>query len=250
MEATDRAALERFVHRLSLHSTLSPKEQDAIRHLRGQVLRVRPHRDLMAPGDTVEYSTLLAEGLLARFDMMRSGSRQITTFHIAGDMCDLYSTVAPFISWGITALSRSIVVRIAHADLRALVHEFPNIALSFWRDTTLDASILAKWVANVGRKDAQARIAHLLCELGVRMERAQLGARHAYPLPATQEQIGDAMGLTSVHVNRTLQALRAQGLITMRDHVVRIDDWEGLAAVGEFTPTFLLIDEREKQRGH
>jgi CRP-like cAMP-binding protein len=123
--------------------------------------------------------------------------------------------------------------------LRRVAKEYPAIAEAFWRDCVVDASILSQWVVNVGRRDARMRLAHLLCEVAVRMEQAGLGNRAAFELNVTQTQLADALGLTSVHVNRVLQALRREGLIATRSREVRILDWDRLAALGEFDGVYL-----------
>ncbi len=244
MTTPNHAALSGFLERLLLRSRLSDEEQAAILGLNGQEKQVPARRDLILPGRDVHFVSLVAEGLVGRFDQMADGRRQITAFHIAGDMCDLHSVVAPVTGWGITALSTAVVLQIAHADLRVIAARYPNLVMAFWRDTTVDASILAKWVANVGRKDSRARVAHLLCEMAMRMERANLGTRHRYRLPVSQEQIGDAMGITSVHVSRTLQTLRAEGNLSMHRHVVEIHDWDRLTDLADFVPTFMLFDDQ------
>jgi CRP-like cAMP-binding protein len=187
---------------------------------------------------------LISKGLAVRFDQMRDGRRQIAAFHIPGDMCDLHSVVAPTAAWGIGTLAPTTVLHVPHDELRALAVRYPAIAMAFWRDGTTDASVLAKWVGNLGRQDAHARLAHLLCEMGLRMECAGLGTRSEFTLDASQEQLADALGLTSVHVNRMLQRLRSEGLIGSANRNVTIQDWDGLAAVGEFDPAYLLLDQR------
>ena len=235
-----REALARYLTRIESHSVLDDEERDAVLGLPGRIENVLPRRDLVRPGEHVSDALLVSEGLLCRYDLARSGARQITTFHVPGDLCDLHSVVAPSTGWGISALARSMVVHVPHAAIRQLAREFPSLAFAFWRDTTLDASVLAKCVANIGRKNAQARLAHLFCEMGLRMEQAGLGTRHKFDLPLTQEQIGDALALTAVHVNRMLQTLRATGAIAISHHQVEILDWEALVSIADFSPTYLL----------
>lgn len=247
MSALNHAALSGFLNRLLLRSQLSAEEQDAILSLPSHALRVGSRRDIVLPGQAVEHCCLVVDGLAGRFDLMRDGSRQISAFHIAGDMCDLHSVVAPITGWGITALSTALICHVPHEDLRNIALAYPNLATAFWRDTAADGSILAKWVANLGQKDARARMAHLLCEMGMRMERAGLSARDCYSFPLNQEQIGDATGLTAVHVNRTLQTLRAEGAVTMHKPTVIIHDWDLLTRIAEFIPTFMLFEEKEQR---
>lgn len=235
-------AIQKFVARLLRRSTLSRDEVQALLQLPCRVAQPQAHADIVYPGKKVGDSCLVAKGLVARFDQMRDGKRQIAAFHIAGDMCDLHSVVAPTAGWGITALSPTTVLFVPHVELRRLAITYPNIALAFWRDTTADALVLAKWVGNLGRQEARARLAHLLCEMGVRLELAGLGSRSSFILDATQEQLADALGLTAVHVNRTMQVLRRDGLVVTRNRTVEVADWQRLAAVAEFDASYLLLD--------
>lgn len=237
-------ALERFLARLLRRSALTAEEQQAILQIPCRTVEVRPRTDIVSPGETLDHACLVARGIVARFDQMRDGRRQIVAFHIAGDMCDLHSLVAPTAAWGMAALTQSTVVHVPHQDLRRLAFKFPQIALAFWRDGTADSSILAKWVGNLGRQDARARVAHVLCELGTRMEAAGLAiGRTCFTLDITQEQLADAVGLTAVHVNRTMQALRRMELIATSGRTVNVKDWDGLAETAEFNPDYLLLND-------
>lgn len=243
MATSNHSAHERFLERLLRRSPLSHDEQTGILKLRSHASQAAAHRDIVSPGASVDHACLIVDGLAARYDQMRDGQRQITALHIPGDMCDLHSVVAPTAAWGIAALTTTTVLHIPHSDLRALANAYPAVALAFWRDTTADASILAKWTSNLGRRDARARLSHLLCEMGMRMELAGLASRTSYPFAATQEQLADALGLTSVHVNRTLQGLRKDEIVRAEQRTIRIADWERLVAIAEFQPDFLLIGE-------
>jgi CRP-like cAMP-binding protein len=200
------------------------------------------HRDIVSPGQHVDSACLVAGGLTGRFDQMLDGQRQVTAYYIPGDMCDLHSIVAPKASWSITAVSPVSILRVPHRELRELCVECPAVALAFWRDGTVDASIFAKWVGNLGRKNAKARIAHIFCEMGVRWEAAGLATRTCFDLYATQEQLADAAGLTAVHVNRTLQEIRGEGLLEFKSGKVNVLDWDALAAEAEFDPSYLMLD--------
>ena len=242
MDPDSRTPLARFLHRLRLRSVLTGEEQEAVLALGGETEQFRSHEDIVSPGERVEHACLVARGLAGRFDQMLDGERQVTSFYIADDMCDLHSVVAPRASWSITAMSRVTALRVPHSQLRELCIRYPGLALAFWRDGTVDASIFAKWVGNLGRKNARARIGHIFCEMGVRSEAARLGSRTSYELPLTQNQLADAAGLTPVHVNRTLQELKRGGLLRFDSGRVDIPDWDALAAIAEFGPSYLLLD--------
>lgn len=232
-----------FLQRLLLRSRLTNDEQRAILALRGTTQRFQAHQDIVRPGEHVTSACLVARGLVARYDAMLCGRRQLTSFYLAGDACDLHSVVAPKASWSITAICDASVVRVPHEQLKQLCINYPQIALAFWRDGTVDASVFAQWIVNLGAKEARARIAHLFCEVGIRSEAAGLGSRTNFEFLATQSQIAEATGLTSVHVNRTLQELRGQGLLTFKAGRVCLDDWDALRAVGEFNSDYLMLGE-------
>lgn len=238
-QLTPQRALGLFVERLLLRSRLGDEEQAAIRSLPGRIARVPACHEIILPGQHTDHSCMIVSGLGARFDMMADGRRQIVAFHLPGDMCDLHSVPAPTSGWGLEALSGSTLLFIPHGALGKLAHE-PAIAMAFWRDTVTDGSILAKWAANLGRKQAVPRLAHLFCEMGIRMEQVGQGSKNEYELPATQAQLADALGLTSVHLNRTLKTLRDQG-VTFGGKTVRIEDWDSLAHLAEFDPAYLLL---------
>jgi CRP-like cAMP-binding protein len=242
MPTAPHPALSRFLRRLLQRSDLSNEEQDAILRLSGTTADAVARQDLVGPGQTVDSACLVVEGLVARFDQMSDGARQVTSFYLPGDMCDLDSVPSPTAGWGLVAICPSTVLRIPHVELLALTTRYPAIAMAFWRDTIADASVLAKWVGNVGRKDAKAGMAHLFCELGIRIEKAGLGSRQRFRLPATQEQLGEALGITTIHVNRTLKVLRAEGLVMIAERMVEIPDWDALVGFADFDPAYLLLD--------
>lgn len=241
MSSSTQRALQSFLDMLLLHSRLSPVEQDVIRELPGRPARIRNRSDIVSPGQTVDNACLVASGLVARFDQMRSGHRQTTALHIAGEMCDLHSVVQPKASWSITALTDAQIVFVPHKNLWDATCRHPNLAIAFWRDGMAQSAILAKWVGNLGRKNATARVAHLICEMGLRAEAANLGTRSNFELPMTQEQLADAVGITSVHVNRTLQLLRRDAGLTVKRPRVGVEDWNHLAQLAEFDPDFLQL---------
>jgi CRP-like cAMP-binding protein len=242
LQPVQHSSIALFLKRLLIRSALTADEQQGILNLSGRKQRVAAHQDIVSPGETIDSACLVISGLVARYDQMVDGKRQLTSFYIPGDMCDLHSVVAPTASWSITAVSHASVLRVPHWQLRELCTDSPAITLAFWRDGTADASIFAKWVGNLGRKNAIARIAHIFCEMGMRTEAAGLGTRTSYELPVTQEQLGEASGLTAVHVNRTLQEIRGRALLTFRSGHVEVPDWHALARIGEFDPAFLMLD--------
>ncbi|MFZ3484197.1 Crp/Fnr family transcriptional regulator [Sphingomonas sp. 3-13AW] len=241
MDPSCASALQLFVARLASRSVLTDEETNALLGLKGEVKQVPAHVDFVRQREQVDHSCLVIEGLVGRFGQNSDGARQITCLHIPGDMADLPSVVCPTSGWGLSALTSTTILRLPHAELRRTAARYPGIAEAFWRDCVVDGSIYSQWVVNMGRRSALARLAHLFCEMAVRYERADHGNRHAFPLPITQTDLGDATGLTNVHVNRTLKALKARFLITAKAGKITVHDWDQLVGIGDFDDGYMLF---------
>jgi CRP-like cAMP-binding protein len=242
MKISQGTALQLFVDRLASRSVLTDTEVTALLALTGDVKQVDAHIDFVRLGEHVDHSCLIIDGLAGRFGQNNEGGRQITCLHIPGDMADLPSVVSPESGWGLSALTATTILRIAHADLRHLAARHPGIAEAFWRDCVADGSIFSEWVVNVGRRSAISRVAHVFCEMAIRCEQAGQGDGRVFPLPITQTDLGDATGLTNVHVNRTLKELREQSIVEFRAGRVTINDWDRLVQTGDFNAKFMLLD--------
>ena len=243
--ASYKDALEKFVHRLLLRSRLTKAEQDAIRSLPGEEVRTAAHRDIIRPGQRTDFSCLVVNGLIGRFDQLSNGHRQITALHIVGDFCDLHSLAVPESGWGLESLTDSVIRKVPHEALGALVETSPAFTMAFWRDTVVDGSILAKWNSALGRRSAKARLAHLLCEMGLRFTQAGLGDHDDFDFPITQAQLADVLGVTSVHLNRTMQALRQDGLLVTSGSRFKLPDRTRLCQVAQFDPSYLLLHRED-----
>lgn len=249
MPITTRINIQGFLDRLTSRSLLTQEEREAILALPGHAEQVQPNRDFVPLGGKTNHACLIVAGLVGRFGQNSEGGRQITALHIPGDMADLHSVVQPTTASALQALSVATILRIPHAAIRALAARYPAIAEALWRDCMVDASILAQWVVNVGRRDARERIAHLICEMAVRLRRGDEPQEVVFDFTITQTQLGDATGLTPVHVNRTLQGMRNDGTIEWsRGNVVRIPCWETLAAVGDFDRAYLQTNVKPQDR--
>ncbi len=244
----DKPDLQRFLNRLTSRSVLSAEEQQAILDLPCRSEHVQSNRDFVRLGEKVDHACLVTAGLVGRFGQSAEGKRQITAIHIPGDMADLHSVVQPAGTSALQALSIATILIIPHGAIRAAAARYPALAEALWRDCMVDASILAEWVVNVGRRDAKVRVAHLLCEMAVRLEAAPSKGDIIFPFAVTQAQLADATGLTSVHVNRTLKSLRHEGLAEVSSRAVRIPDWVALVAAGDFDSSYLQVPVPPEQR--
>ena len=194
----------------------------------------------MADGDWPAELSLITEGFACRYKLLADGARQIMAVLVPGDIVDLRALLTGRMDHGVTAINNNQIATIPRQKLFDVIEKYPRIGLALWRDTMLDAALYRQWLINVGRRSAYQRIAHLLCEVATRLD--VIGRKHgnAYSLPMTQADLGDAMGLSLVHVNRSLRRLREDGLVTFRNHIVVLD-WEGLRAAAGFDPSYLQL---------
>jgi len=187
----------------------------------------------------VRESGLLIEGFACRSKTTDAGKRQILSIHIPGDIPDLQSLHLHVMDHDVTTLSRATVGFIPHEALRALTRERPTVAEALWRETLIDAAVFREWIVNVGRRSAVVRLAHLLAEIGRRLQTMGLAPGDRFELPMTQLDIADALGLTPVHVNRVVQELRRAGLLELRKQSVFLPDVPRLKEVGDFDDLYL-----------
>ena len=226
----------------SMTCFLSEEEKRVLRAGIGSPRIYEPDEDIVREGDSPDRCSVILEGFACRYKLLPTGKRQILAFHIAGDLCDLQSIALTRMDHSVGAISRCRVGYILHETIQSWVDTYPNITRALWRDTLVDAAVFREWIANVGARDALERLAHLLCEIKVRMESiGLLRDGHTYELPLTQAEIGDAIGASLVHVNRVLQELRKEELISFKNRTVVIKDWERLSHVGQFDPSYLHI---------
>lgn len=232
-------ALDLFLGRLEGRSRLVEAEKGAVRALQGQPQTVLAHRDLIRLDDHASCAYLVVNGLLASYVQLEDGSRQTVALHIPGDMVGIQSLLLPASAPFLHALTDTTVLKVSHDTLLQLIAEHCGLAAALWRDCATDNSIVAQWLVNVGRKNARSRLAHLICEMAIRYDMVGQLAGGTFSFPMTQEQMADAVGLTAVHVNRSIRSLREDGLIRWSRMRVTIVDWEALATAGEFSPRYL-----------
>ena len=231
---------------LKLHSfaDLSADDRIAIDRLSARTLQYKAGRSLIKEGDRPEEVFLLLEGWACRYKILPDGGRQIMALLLPGDLCDIHIFILKTMDHGISLLSDAKVAAIPREAMLALLSERSTVAQALFWATLVDEAALREWLVNVGQREAYARIAHLFCELWLRLGQVGLVSNRGFYMPLTQEQIGDALGLTSIHVNRTLQRLRAEGLISLVGRQLNIDDLDRLRAVADFNPNYLHLDRR------
>lgn len=186
--------------------------------------------------------TLLLEGFVQRFKDTPEGRRQILAIHVPGDFVDLHSYPLKRLEHSVSAMTAVKVVTFPHPAVRALTARSPALTELLWRSTLIDAAISREWTVSIGARSAAVRLAHLLCELAVRLERIGMTRGDSFDLPLTQIDLADATGLTAVHANRMLRQLREQGLVRFHQGVVTILDRAALRRFAQFDPGYLFLD--------
>jgi CRP-like cAMP-binding protein len=239
----DPSILEPMVRKLRQWRPLEAEDQAALRALPYRLIQLRPHEYIVREGDRPQSSCLMISGYSFRHKVAGNGGRQIFSIHMKGDLADLQNSLLGTADHNLQALTQVEVAMIPVEAIQDIAFTRPAVGRAMWYETLVDASIFREWTLNVGRRKARARAAHLLCEFALRLETAGLGERCDYELPMTQEQLADALGLTSVHTNRTLMALGDDGLIARKQRAVQIVDWPGLMKVGDFDPAYLHLNE-------
>lgn len=230
-----------FLRSLERRDSLSDDEIRIISELPARPAVFTAGEEIVMEGTRQKESCLVTSGFAARSQSLRSGERQITAVHVPGDFVDLHSMMLKVMDHSVVALGPCKVAFIPHEKIREVTEKSPHLARMFWLSTTIDGAIQRTWITCLGRRSAEQHLAHLICELYVRLEAAGVASDLVFEFPVTQVQLGDVLGLSVVHVNRKLQDLRAAGLVEWRDGKVKIRDFEKLAALSEFDPTYLSL---------
>lgn len=238
--------IEAHLLKLRARDSVSPEEEQAIRDSISEVREVAADKTIIRAGDELTFSVLLLDGILCRYKDLRDGSRQISELHVAGDFADLHGFTLKRLDHSIMALTRCRIALAPHDRLEAITTEHPHLARLWWFTTNMDAAIHREWVLSLGRRSALSRTAHLFCELSVRLGIVALADETGYELALTQTDLAECLGLTPVHVNRTLKELRERGLVEFRGGRVVIHDRAALERVAEFDPAYLYLERRPR----
>lgn len=233
-----------MLRRLRSRASISSDEGEALLALPHRLSLLDAGAYIVREGDRAEKCCALLGGFVYRHKVVGSGARQILSVHVSGDVVDLQNSLLDRADHNVQTLTRAEVALIPRQAILDLCGRYPAIAHALWVDTLVDASVSREWIANVGRRTARQRIAHLFCEIALRQESAGLCERPHYAWPMTQEQVGDATGLTSVHVNRVLQGMRADRWISTTKNSVTITDWDDLQEAGDFNRSYLHLPPR------
>ena len=221
--------------------SLTAAEETALRGVLSEVVEYPADRDMVREHDRINQSHLLLDGWAFRYVSLADGRRQIVAVHISGDFVDLHSFPLQVMDHSVATFTRCRVALAPHDKLRALTTAHPHLARLLWLSTLIDAAIHRQWLVGAGQRSALEQAAHRLCELYVRLELVGLARDLSFAMPMSQNEFADALAVSSVHTNRIVQELRGLGLVAWQGGRVSILDWERLAGIAEFDPTYLNL---------
>ncbi|WP_232627785.1 Crp/Fnr family transcriptional regulator [Methylobacterium sp. Leaf118] len=203
-----------------------------------------PQQDIVRAGDPAVGVHLVVEGVAFRYKLVDDGRRQILGLLLPGDFCDLQSVVLGPSDHYIAALTACTIADVPQDRIDALVFRDSRLARALWWATLVDESILREWLANMGQRTADRRLAHLFCELLLRQQIVGAAGSHECPMPMTQPMLADILGITTIHVSRILRDLRTEGLIRLQDRRLHVPEVERLRAFCDFDPAYLHLIRR------
>ena len=238
-----------LIARLRKMTTLTEDEANSVAQACGSPLSFAADGDIAPQGDRPSAFHILVSGWAARYKVLADGRRQFPALFLPGDVCDLDGLLLQRIHSGVCALTDCKLVALPHARARELMDGSVAIRDAFWWLQSVENAIATEWSVGLGRRSAEEKVAHLLCELLVRLRTVGLSVGDGYAFPLTQSEIADALGLSTVHVNRTITELRSQGLIEIKSRWLSIIDVEALKATGNFDPDYLHLEGLKRRLG-
>ncbi|WP_313552784.1 Crp/Fnr family transcriptional regulator [Brevundimonas sp.] len=230
-----------LVEKLSLRDRISPDEIEALQKALEPPKTVAAGSDIVREHTRPLHSTLLISGFSARYSTLEDGARQITEINVAGDFIDLHSLLMKQMDHGVVALTECVIAEAPHSGLIDITERHPHLTRLLWLDTIIDAAIHRQWLVAMGRRSGLGHLAHLVCELYLRLQAVGQTGDMTFDLPLTQATLGDALGLSTVHVSRLISELRGEGVINWSGGRIDILDWRRLAEIAEFDPTYLRL---------
>jgi len=241
MKLDRREDLGSFLAKLERRAPLSAATREAFLALPATVVNVPANRDIAREGGAPGPAFFIKSGVVSRYKTLRNGSRQTLSFNISGDLTGLHHALVAMVDNGIRTHVDSEIITVDTADMLKLAATHFELARAFWLDALAEAARVREWVVNIGRRDARSRTAHLLLELATLHDSAGLADNMRFHFPVTQNDLADALGLTSVHLNRVLQWLRRAGLIRTQERLIIIEDRKALTTLSGFDDGYLHL---------
>ena len=237
-----------LIRKLRSFEHLSAENTAALQTIGGGRLRtIKAREDVISEGDDPREVYLITNGWAFRYKVLEDGRRQIMAFFIPGDIADLHVYILKEMDHSIGAITPLTVARISARELEEVGDAHPRILRALWWDTLVTASIQREWTVSLGQRDAVESLAHLFCELYLRMRSVGLCEGSSCAFPLTHQHLADALGLTQTHIGRVLGKLRSLKLITLEKHLLSVHDLPGLKKIAGFNSNYLHQNEAKQK---
>jgi CRP-like cAMP-binding protein len=236
-----------LVSKLREHTRLSREDVAALDTMSHVTRELAANEDVVRQGDRPNVSALVMKGMVGRYHTRPAGDRQYISFHIAGDLPDAQSLFLDQMDHSVCAIGGNATVALfRHIDILRLFATRPSVGHAIWRETLIDAAIFREAITNNSSRNARARVAHFLCEQFYRARAAGLGTENSCDLPISQMQLGEALGVSVVTANRSLQALRRSGAMEFLRGKLTVRNWSKLQELGDFDPRYLHLTRQSR----
>lgn len=238
----ETSPLQLLIRKLENFTELSEEEKRALQDSAGSMRTYGSHEDLIREGEQANGVAVIVSGFACRHKMLPDGRRQIIGYFLPGDMCDARVFILKKMDHTISTLTSTSVVILQREAILEITLKFPRLTRAFWWNTLVEEAIGRQWLVNIGQRTALERLAHLFCEVYVRLQSVGLANVAGCELPVTQSELADTVALSTVHVNRTLKELRRARLVSMSSKSLVIHDLPGLRALAMFDSGYLHLD--------
>lgn len=239
---SDSSLIHLLVRKLEHFVELADDEKAALYDAAGPIRTYGSHEDLIREGEQANGVAVVVSGFACRHKMLPDGRRQIIGYFLPGDMCDGRVVILKKMDHTVSTLAPSTISVLSRESVLEMTSQYPRLARAFWWNTLVEEAIGRQWLVSIGQRTALERIAHLFCEIYVRLQSVGLATPEGCELPVTQSELADTVALSTVHVNRTLKELRRAGLASMSGKSLVIHDFAKLRALAMFDPTYLHLE--------
>ncbi len=229
-------------NRLGHYTHITDREWVLFSEMTIKTQDVDAHTDLIDEGETLKHVLLVEDGWAIRHRNLSDGRRQIVNFLLPGDFFDLQVFLAHTSDHAVSTVTKATIHFIDPGDILELFRSSSEVGIALWWATLQEEAILREQIVRTGRRSALERVSHMILELHRRNRIVQRGSESAFVLPLTQSTLADALGLSLVHVNRTLRTLIGRSLIERDGQSIIIRDRQGLQALCEFDTDYLHLD--------
>ena len=223
-----------LAQKLGFFMQLSQRELDFLAELQSVTIVVKRGKELIQEGQAGQIAYILQEGWACSFKMLREGERQIITFPVPGDCVGLRSALLRTSDHSFSALTDAVVSRVEAPRLRQMFAEFPHLGSAILWATSRDEAMIVEHLVSLGRRSALERTAYFFLELYDRLKLVGMASNKEFPCPLSQYLLADALGLSTIHVNRVLRQLRQRKLMTFKQRHVTINDKGALMSLAGY----------------